>query len=125
MESTVALELFRRTCLDPGLSLFYWSKQGSGEVDFVLRRGGGTESLVQCCFDAADDDTRRRELRSLSSDGDMGRDGDRDRQRDGRPHRDPVGVAPGESGLVHFRGKLYNIVSLPTERLVPRWPGLS
>ena len=66
MESTVALELFRRTCLDPGLSLFYWSKQGSGEVDFVLRRGGGTESLVQCCFDAADDDTRRRELRSLS-----------------------------------------------------------
>jgi predicted AAA+ superfamily ATPase len=67
MESTVAQELFRRTCSDPATGLFYWSKQGSGEVDFVLRKGGGTESLVQCCYDASDEETRRRELRALSS----------------------------------------------------------
>ncbi len=66
MEATVAVELFRRTCSDPTLGLYYWSRQGSGEVDFVLMRGGETASLVQCCYDASEEDTRRRELRALA-----------------------------------------------------------
>jgi predicted AAA+ superfamily ATPase len=66
MEASVAMHLYRMTCSDPALSLFYWSKQGSGEVDFVLRRGSGTQSLVQSCYDATDPFTRRRELGALA-----------------------------------------------------------
>ena len=65
MEATVAVELFRRTCSDPTLSLFYWSEQGSGEVDFVLRKGKDSVMLVQSCYDPSDEATRRRELRAL------------------------------------------------------------
>lgn len=67
MEATVAVELYRRTCADPSSSLFYWSRQGSGEVDFLLRSGGDNESLVQCCYDASDPETRRRELGALAA----------------------------------------------------------
>ena len=67
MEATVAVHLYRATCSDPSLSLYYWSKQGSGEVDFVMRRGSGTEGLVQSCYDASDPETRRRELDALIS----------------------------------------------------------
>jgi predicted AAA+ superfamily ATPase len=75
MEATVAVRLYRRTCSDPSLSLYYWSKQGSGEVDFVLRRGSGTEGLVQSCYDASDPETRRRELDALiSASGELGCD---------------------------------------------------
>ncbi len=67
MEAAVAVHLYRMACYDPALNLFYWSKQGSGEVDFVLRRGSETQSLVQSCYDATDRDTRRRELGALAA----------------------------------------------------------
>ena len=66
MESTVAIELYRRTCSEPALDLFYWTEQGVGEVDFVLVRGGEAEALVQSCYALGDDDTRERELRALA-----------------------------------------------------------
>lgn len=67
MEATVAVHLHRMTCSDPTLSLYYWSKQGSGEVDFVLRRGSETVGLVQSCYEAAEQETRGRELGALAA----------------------------------------------------------
>ncbi len=63
MENVVFLELERRK---PVLGeIFYWKNPQKEEVDFVLKKGGGAEALIQVCADIHDLDVRKRELRAL------------------------------------------------------------
>ena len=63
-ENAVFLELMRRRSGDPSLELFYWKDEQHRETDFILRTSGGLSAL-QVCWNAAQEETREREVRSL------------------------------------------------------------
>ena len=66
LEGIVAVELQRRRSFWlPGVELNYWKDHQQDEVDFVLRRGGRTLSLVQASYDPTDEATLKREMRSI------------------------------------------------------------
>ena len=52
-------------------SIYYYKDDSGGEVDFVIMAEGKTQALYQACFDLSDEDTRRREVKSLLKAGKM------------------------------------------------------
>jgi predicted AAA+ superfamily ATPase len=60
LETAVLVELKRR-----GMQIAYVRTPEGHEVDFVARRPGGGEELIQVVADATDEATARRELRAL------------------------------------------------------------
>lgn len=46
-------------------AVYYYKDDNGGEVDFVLMDNGKTKALYQVCFDLSDEETRRREIKSL------------------------------------------------------------
>ena len=59
-ENMVAVELKRRKKEN-----YYWKNTEKEEVDFVIRAGTAVKQLIQVCYDISDQDTKKRELRSL------------------------------------------------------------
>ncbi len=45
--------------------IHYYKDDSGGEVDFVIMDDGKTKALYQVCFDLTDEETRRREVKSL------------------------------------------------------------
>lgn len=64
-ENVVFLELKRMQANDSNLDIFYWKNLQHEEVDFVIKNGLRIKQLIQVCYDIADYDTKKRELRSL------------------------------------------------------------
>jgi len=64
LETAVLVELERR-----GMSVAYVRTPEGHEVDFVARRPGGSEELIQVAADATDAATAERELRALGDAG--------------------------------------------------------
>jgi predicted AAA+ superfamily ATPase len=64
LETAILIELERR-----GMSVTYVRTQEGHEVDFLARRPGGGEELIQVTVDATDAATAERELRALAEAG--------------------------------------------------------
>lgn len=64
-ENIVAIELVRRTRNGHGRNLFYWKDYASREVDFVVKEGMLVKELIQVCYDAENQKTKEREIKSL------------------------------------------------------------
>lgn len=62
LENIVLLELYRRKQTE-NFDLYYYKK--NVEVDFVLYKEQRAETLIQVCFDTADEKTHKREIRAL------------------------------------------------------------
>jgi hypothetical protein len=65
MECIVAIELMRRRVGNPLLEALYWKDARGREVDFVVKEGVGTTSLIQVCYDLEGMGTRDREYKPL------------------------------------------------------------
>lgn len=63
-ENIVAIALWRRQ-LAGELDLSFWKNPQHEEVDFVVRKRGRVEKLIQVCWDLTDPRTRSREFRAL------------------------------------------------------------
>lgn len=63
MENLVFLSLLQKG-FQPNRDIFYFTSN-NGEVDFVIKRGKKVLTLLQCCFDINDYQTKERELKSL------------------------------------------------------------
>ncbi|MBI2044848.1 ATP-binding protein [Candidatus Pacearchaeota archaeon] len=59
-ENIVAVELKRRK-----KECFYWKNMEKEEVDFVVKNDAKIGQLIQVCYDIADSDTKKREIRAL------------------------------------------------------------
>lgn len=59
-ENAVFLELNRRYD-----EIYYWKDKSGFEVDFVVRTGPNIQTLIQVCWNADDEKTRKREENSL------------------------------------------------------------
>ncbi len=59
-ENIVAIQLRRLS-----ESIFYWKDLNGKEVDFVIKDGPKIKQLIQVCYDAAADDTKKREISAL------------------------------------------------------------
>lgn len=46
-------------------TIYYYKDDSGGEVDFVIMDDGKTKGLYQVCFDLSDEETQRREVKSL------------------------------------------------------------
>jgi predicted AAA+ superfamily ATPase len=46
-------------------TIYYYKDDSGGEVDFVIMEDGKAKVLYQVCFDLTDEETRRREVKSL------------------------------------------------------------
>lgn len=64
LENQVFVELLRRGYV-PGQTLFYYRTRNDKEIDFVTRRGAKVEQLIQVCYDASSEKTRKREVNAL------------------------------------------------------------
>lgn len=64
-ENLVFLELKRRQSFNPESELYYWKDEHHREVDFVIKEGLKVKELIQVCWDARDEKTKDREIRSL------------------------------------------------------------
>ncbi len=62
LENMVLLELYRRKQTE-NFDLYYYKK--NVEVDFVLYKKQKAETLIQVCYDTADEKTHKREIRAL------------------------------------------------------------
>ncbi len=66
MENLVAVELLRRKhYFSNDLEIYYWKDHQNREVDFVLKKGGRVEELVQVCYDLENPTTKEREIKNL------------------------------------------------------------
>ena len=65
MKNLVALELLRKQVLNPMIEIFYWRDQLGREVDFVVKEGLKIKQLIQVCYDIAELETKKREIRAL------------------------------------------------------------
>ncbi|MFQ6070827.1 MAG: ATP-binding protein [Candidatus Aminicenantales bacterium] len=63
LENLVFLSLLQRG-FQPNRDIFYFTLNNR-EVDFVIKKGKKVLTLLQCCFDPNDYQTRERELKSL------------------------------------------------------------
>jgi len=61
-ENVVAIELIRRLDRE---NIFYWKGTKEQEVDFIIREGLKIKRLIQVSYDINDEDTKKRETRSL------------------------------------------------------------
>jgi len=64
LENMVFIELIRRGYRQ-GIDLFYYKTRNNREVDFLCRRDGVTESIIQVCYDISEPKTKDREVTSL------------------------------------------------------------
>jgi len=62
-ENAVAVELLRRKNIQT--KIFYWQDVAQNEVDFVVKQGVKIKELIQVCYNISNEDTKKRELRSL------------------------------------------------------------
>jgi len=63
LENLIFLSLLQKG-FQPNRDIFYFTSNG-GEVDFVIKKGKKVSTLLQCCFDVRDYQTKERELKSL------------------------------------------------------------
>jgi len=63
LENLIFLSLLQKG-FQPNRDIFYFTSNG-GEVDFVIKKGKKILTLLQCCFDVNDYQTKERELKSL------------------------------------------------------------
>ncbi|MBU1030952.1 MAG: ATP-binding protein [Nanoarchaeota archaeon] len=61
-ENAVAIELHKKE-LKKEIEIYYYSK--NYEVDFVVKKGRKIDQLIQVCYDANDERTKKREIRGL------------------------------------------------------------
>jgi len=61
-ENIVFIELKRRN-----MEFFYWKDKRQREVDFLIKKGLSVLNLIQVCYSIDDDNTRKRELKSILS----------------------------------------------------------
>lgn len=59
-ENAVAIELKRRN-----KDIYYWRDYQHREIDFVIKEGQAVNGLIQVCYNIEDDETKKREVRSL------------------------------------------------------------
>ena len=64
MENLVAVELLRREYANPMLQFYYW-KDTSYEVDFVIKEGERVRELIQVTYASGKDEIERREIKAL------------------------------------------------------------
>lgn len=64
-ENAVAIELLRKKSFNPGIDIYYWEDTYRHEVDFAIKQGLKVKQLIQVCYDVANYDTQKREIRSL------------------------------------------------------------
>jgi uncharacterized protein len=64
MENLVYIELVRRG-YKPNRDLFYYRNRYDREVDFVLKKGPQISELIQVCYALENQDTEKRETKSL------------------------------------------------------------
>lgn len=62
-ENAVYLSLRRKKRIDEEIN--YWKSEDGYEVDFVVREGEKAIQLIQVCYSIEDEQTKKRELRSL------------------------------------------------------------
>ena len=60
MENLVFTQLKRK-----GLEFYFYNSPGSGEIDFIIKKGPDIKELLQVCFSLDNLETRERELKSL------------------------------------------------------------
>ncbi len=60
-ENIVAIELIRRYKKE---NIFYWKKEDS-ELDFLIKQGINIRHLIQVCYDTKNQQTKKREIKSL------------------------------------------------------------
>lgn len=65
MENLVAIELLRRSKNAHDQTEVYYWKDGTGEVDFVIKKGPNVQQLIQSSYDLSKPDTLIRETDSL------------------------------------------------------------
>ena len=66
MENLVAIELIRRSKSPENLKISYWKGNSGKEVDFVTRRNGKVEQLIQVTFSSGPESLNKREIDALS-----------------------------------------------------------
>jgi len=64
-ENLVAIELMKRSKLNPNMELYYWRDATGKEVDFIVKEGLEVKQLIQVCWDVGDAGTKKRELKGL------------------------------------------------------------
>jgi len=64
-ENIVAIELKKKTKIDPNIEIYYWKNIQHEEVDFVVKEGLKIKQLIQVCWDIENYDTKEREIKSL------------------------------------------------------------
>lgn len=65
-ENAVYCELRKRSLGIPERELYYWKDPQHWEVDFVVKDGPRVSRLIQVCWNIANPETKKRELRSLA-----------------------------------------------------------
>ncbi len=66
MENLVAIELMRRIKYwNNSYSIYYWKNVSNWEVDFLLRKEGKTDSLIQVTYASSISEIKEREINSL------------------------------------------------------------
>ncbi|MGB9708012.1 MAG: ATP-binding protein [Candidatus Pacearchaeota archaeon] len=63
-ENVVALQLFRKTCFDKKMEIYYWKDHQQNEVDFVIKRKE-VEQLIQVTLANSENEIKPRELKAL------------------------------------------------------------
>ncbi|HOK56345.1 MAG TPA: ATP-binding protein [bacterium] len=63
-ENAVAVEL-KRYEMEGKIKLYYWKNEKGEEIDFVVRKGTDTISLIQVAYEISDIKTKKREIRAL------------------------------------------------------------
>lgn len=61
-ENVVALELIRKFGKE---NIFYWKDRQGREADFVIKQGLKVKQITQVCYNIVDNETKKRELKSL------------------------------------------------------------
>jgi len=64
-ENLVAIELMKKSKLNPNRELYYWRDATGKEVDFIVKEGLKVNQLIQVCWDIGVLGTKKRELKSL------------------------------------------------------------
>ncbi len=65
-ENMVFVEIKRRNCTNPLVSVFYWQNKNS-EIDFVVKEGVKAKELIQVCWNTENEETFKREFNGLVS----------------------------------------------------------
>ena len=66
IESNVTdTDITKKEEVEGRLKFYYWKNQQQEEVDFVVKNDSKIIQLVQVCYDLADPDTKKREVKAL------------------------------------------------------------